>query len=310
MVGLALALFWIRASSLDTVSGQSTITRVVSPTSWSVGGGDIEVQIRIENVANLAVYEWQLSFDPALLEFKGATNSALLGSTGRTVNCRPPIVGPAYGQGVEGGSVLILAEGNVRFACATAGLPPPDGTAPPGASGSGLLSTVTLLAVAEGTANLDLAWVSLGDPNADDIPSQRQGSCVAIGVGASCVSPTVAPPASPTPPVTPTPGGLPSPTPTGPVPTPTPLPPGTEAVALVAGCNPVTSTYPDGTPIQTFANAVGPAGNLVSLWEFEVGVWRAFSPQYPQASDLTAADMLDVVFACVAGPGAFVRPII
>jgi hypothetical protein len=96
----------------------------------------------------------------------------------------------------------------------------------------------------------------------------------------------------------------------GPRPTPTPLPPGLEAVPLAAGCNPVTSTYPDGTPIQTLADAVGPAGNLISLWMFEAGTWRAFSPQYPQASDLTEADLLDVVFTCVGGPGDFVRRIV
>lgn len=102
----------------------------------------------------------------------------------------------------------------------------------------------------------------------------------------------------------------PTPTPLGPQPTPTPLPPGFEAVPLAAGCNPVTSTYPDATPIQTLSDAVGPAGNLVSLWEFDVGTWRAFSPQYPQASDLTEANLLDVVFACVGGPGDFVRRIV
>jgi hypothetical protein len=114
----------------------------------------------------------------------------------------------------------------------------------------------------------------------------------------------------------PTPSGVtatpnsPGPTPMGPQATATPLPPGMEAVDLVAGCNPMTSTYSDGTPIQTIAGAVGPVGNLASLWLFGGGVWRAFSPQYPQASDLTAADLLDVLFACVAGPGAFVRPIV
>jgi hypothetical protein len=83
-----------------------------------------------------------------------------------------------------------------------------------------------------------------------------------------------------------------------------------EAVPLAAGCNPVASTYADDTPIQTIADAVGPAGNLVSLWEFEQSTWRAFSPEFPQVSDLTEVDFLDVVFACVRGPGAFVRLVV
>jgi hypothetical protein len=108
-----------------------------------------------------------------------------------------------------------------------------------------------------------------------------------------------------------TPGGPgPSPTPGGPVATPTPLPPGYEAVELAAGCNPVTSTYPNATPIGTIAAAVGPAGNLNALWQFESGVWLGYSPAYPQASDLTASDLLDVIFICVAGPGSLGRPIV
>lgn len=108
-------------------------------------------------------------------------------------------------------------------------------------------------------------------------------------------------------------GGVPPPTPTigaGPRATPTPLPPGMEAVPLAAGCNPVTVTYPDATPVQTIAGAVGPAGSLVSLWAFDVGNWRAFSPQYPQASDLTAVNLLDVLFVCVGEAGDFVRPVV
>ena len=112
-------------------------------------------------------------------------------------------------------------------------------------------------------------------------------------------------------PTTSPPVGTPTPTPPlGPQPTPTPLPPGFEAVPVVAGCNPVASTYPDGTPVETIAGAVGPAGNLVSLWEFDAGTWRAYSPQYPQASDLADVGLLDVVFVCAGGPGDFVRPVI
>jgi hypothetical protein len=81
-------------------------------------------------------------------------------------------------------------------------------------------------------------------------------------------------------------------------------------VALSGGCNPVTVTYPDATPIQTIASAVGPAGSLEALWAFEGAVWQGYSPAYPQASDLAALDLLDVVFICVGGPGSFGRPIV
>ena len=83
-----------------------------------------------------------------------------------------------------------------------------------------------------------------------------------------------------------------------------------EAVQLAEGCNPVTVTYADGTPIGSIASAVGAAGNLEALWKLEGGVWLGYSPAFPQASDLTLSDFLDVVFVCVAAPGAFVRPVV
>ena len=105
-----------------------------------------------------------------------------------------------------------------------------------------------------------------------------------------------------------------APTPT-PTPTVTAPPPGaTEEVALQGGvCNPVATTYPDNTPIATIAGAVSPSGVLDSLWEFEGGVWQGWSAAFPEASDLTEKDFLDVVFVCVggSGPGAatFTRPV-
>ena len=133
-----------------------------------------------------------------------------------------------------------------------------------------------------------------------------------ITCGEEGAAPTSTPTAGPSPTPggpSPTPGG-PTPTPEGPVATPTPLPPGYQAVDLAGGCNPVATTYPDGTPIQTIADAVGPAGNLAALWEFNLGAWRGFSPEHPDISDLTEADFLDALFACVRGPGAFARPIV
>jgi len=87
-----------------------------------------------------------------------------------------------------------------------------------------------------------------------------------------------------------------------------PTPGPTESVPLAPACNPVTSTYPDDTAIQTLADAVSPPGSLRSLWIFNMGTWLGFSPQYPQVSDLMKADMLDVLFVCVFDPGEFLRP--
>jgi len=176
---------------------------------------------------------------------------------------------------------------------------------------TGLFATVRFTCLAAGTSPLHLVTSAeypvfaafLVDESATTIETSLTDASVTCGAGGP-----IATPSGPTA----TPGG-PAATPSVPPPpgaTPTPLPPGYEAVALSAACNPVTTTYADATPAQNVAAAVGPAGNLEALWKFGNAVWLGYSPAFPQASDLTALDLLDVVFICVGGPGSFARPIV
>ena len=320
VAGLAMAVAALGPKLAGPVLGQSTTVSVVSPGTASVGD-TVTVTINIDDVANLGVYEWQLAYNSNVLELAGGqnpVNGPFLGSTGRTVACAPRILG----------------DGTVRFGCGTVGdvalLRP---------SGSGLLSTVTFTATASGSSSLCLKWASLGDSNGDDIPlgpSQYQHAAIAVG-GGSAPPPSCPPAATPTPYVAPTatPGGEPplvltpyptatsgpaaptatpappaaTATPTGPTPTPAPTPPpeNADVIELFAGCNPMTTTYPDGTTVQTLTSATS-AGVLNAIWKFDVGVWRAYSPEFPQVSDLATTDFLDVVFLCAEDPGTFVRP--
>ena len=138
------------------------------------------------------------------------------------------------------------------------------------------------------------------------------------------ITPTFTPTATPsitnTPTLTPTVTGTPptsTPTRTStPIPgaaTATPTTGPMESVTLLGGaCSPVISTYPDGTAVTTIAGAVSPAGILISIWQFIPGSggWQGYSPQFPQASDLTVVDRLDVIFICVSSAGSWSRPII
>jgi hypothetical protein len=142
---------------------------------------------------------------------------------------------------------------------------------------------------------------------------------VAVGIPAGPVV-TATPTPTNTPIVTPTVTGTP-PTST-PTVTLTPIPglatatattSPTESVTLVGGtCNPVASTYPDDTAITTIGNAVSPSGILISIWWFNAGagVWMGYSPQFPQASDLTAVDRLEAIFICVSSAGSWSRPLV
>jgi CSLREA domain-containing protein len=119
-------------------------------------------------------------------------------------------------------------------------------------------------------------------------------------------TPSPLPTVTATPTATETPGGA-TATPTV---TPTGTPGGVETLPLIAGCNPVAWTGADGTPIANIAGAVSPTDILVALWQFEGGVWLGYSPQFPEVSDLTQMNRLDVVFVCVSANGTFSRPVI
>jgi parallel beta-helix repeat protein len=124
------------------------------------------------------------------------------------------------------------------------------------------------------------------------------------------LTPTPTPTATGTPP-TPTATG----TPATATPTRTPTVGPMESVTLVGGvCNPVANTYPDGTSIDTIADGVSPEGILISIWKFDTasGIWRGYSPQFPQANDLTGTQVnrLDAIFICVSSAGTWLRPLI
>lgn len=87
-----------------------------------------------------------------------------------------------------------------------------------------------------------------------------------------------------------------------------PPPEGQAAVRLTGGCNRVTSTYGDSTPVETLAGAVFPPRILVSLWTPRSGDWLGYSPSYPQASDMFQQGYGEALFVCVSAEGEFARP--
>ena len=141
-----------------TTPGPTAVTRVDPPSQTVPVGSNFGVDISIQDVSNLGSYEWMLSYDEDLLNLVGVVDGPFLGSTGRAVSCQP----------------AILDVGSVRFGCNTTG------AAPPGPDGAGVLSTVTFSAQAQGTSPLDLVWVQLSDPLADDIATSLQDGEVTV----------------------------------------------------------------------------------------------------------------------------------
>jgi hypothetical protein len=267
------------------VSGQDALVRVVAPAIWPPDGGSFEVRVEVEGVTNLAAFELKLAFDPSVLVYEGVEAGPFLGSTGRSVSCLDP-------------DFFTPQRDIFFFACSTVG---PE---PLGPSGAGVLAKVRFRPGDRGPSPLGLSVVRLADIAGQDIPAAVQQGSVTIGRSAGTPVPTATPVGT-----SPGPGG-PTATPAGPTPTAAPFPPGYEVLPLVAGCNPAASTYPDGTPIQTIAEAVRPAGILEALWEFEQGTWLGYSPRFPEVSNLAEKAFTDVTFICVSASGDFVRPVV
>ncbi|MCH7793040.1 MAG: hypothetical protein IID31_12265, partial [Planctomycetes bacterium] len=173
----------------------------VYPSAQNVSAGtNIVVEIRVDNVASLAAYEFEIQYEPRLLTFVSVTNNSFLGSTGRNVTCLPPQLGLD----------------TVRYGCVTFSPPPPDGP-----SGSGVLATITFSTSCAGSSPLAFTLAGLGDALGAGLPLQTQDGSATVTGGGVCPTPTVTPtpgPASPTP--SPTPPA--TATSVGPPPTPVP----------------------------------------------------------------------------------------
>ncbi len=83
---------------------------------------------------------------------------------------------------------------------------------------------------------------------------------------------------------------------------------GTRTVDLSPGCTPLTSKYPDSTPVELLATAVSPARSLVAMWTRDRGGWLGYSPSYTRFSDDFVQDSDGWFFVCTSGRAEFTEP--
>jgi hypothetical protein len=177
-----------------------------------------------------------------------------------------------------------------------------------GSSYEGELGFLDFLCAAPGSALLHLIPGAPTNTHLVDddgvtthVPAVVVDATISCGEGGQ---PTVSPGVSPTP-------AAPTPSPGGPGATPTPLPPGMEAVPLFEGCQFQTWTGVDAISPEQLAALVSPPASLISLWAMQPApVWKGYSPQFPDVSDMEPVNLLDVVAMCMGGPGTFVRPVL
>jgi len=146
-VGLSLlGAAIISASVAGAALAQTDQARMfVEPPAEQVkkGASDFQVNIVADNVSNLAAFQFSLSYDSSILKYVSVEGGSFLGSTGREPQCLEPKL--------DTGNPEVL-----NFNCVTLGPPPSVQGGKAGASGSGVLATVTFSAVGGGTTALDL----------------------------------------------------------------------------------------------------------------------------------------------------------
>lgn len=147
---VAAAAAWTAGvRDISAQSGEPTM-RIVAPTeSISEGDKDVPFEVYVDNVTNLASFQFVMQFDPDVFEFASAQQGPFLGSSEREVVC-PDTVSDA---------------GSLRFSCNTLR------DVPAGPDGSGHVATILLNAKGSGSSEvtLDRVRMFLVDADATEI---------------------------------------------------------------------------------------------------------------------------------------------
>jgi hypothetical protein len=147
-----LALLLAMGAMAPALAQEEALVRVVpSSDTVNVGADALQVDVVVENVENIAAFEFTLEFDPSVVELAPdeagqvrAECGSFLGSTGRQVQS----VGTS------------TTDNSLTFRCVSLG-PPVSVGGLEGPSGSGALASLWLRPLAEGESPLTLHEVTL-----------------------------------------------------------------------------------------------------------------------------------------------------
>jgi len=143
----------------STGAAQETIVRLDTPAEEAhLEGPPFTVNVVVDDVVNLGAFQLELVFDSSILGFVEIAEGPFLGSSGRTVQCLPPVT----------------AEGLVRFVCVTLG------QTPEGPEGSGVLATITFEPLSAGSSDLQFQKLILADPPGEPIFADYQDASIAV----------------------------------------------------------------------------------------------------------------------------------
>lgn len=262
LVLIGLLLLSTLNRQLVTLSQSAALVKL-SPEEASVAlGQTIDIQVMVENIANLYGIDVRVLFDPAILEVVdvNATTSGVQVTPGTFPY--PDFTVKNETDNALGLVWYVVTQLNPRQP----------------ASGSGIIMTIRFRAKAAGSSLVDVAQVMLVDRDGVQLPVSVSGGQVNVP-GAGGETPMPPPTRTPTPVLSPTP------TPTavqlGPTAAPTP------STAPTASWTPTGPTATSGataslTPRPTFTSASNPGANATSAPEVTASPTR--QPPYPLPS--------------------------
>jgi sugar lactone lactonase YvrE len=149
-----------QSSTTSSVPPGAGITIKLDPATIGLPavGNTFSVNITVENVEGLGGFQFDVTYNPAVVIIENSSDVVLenfLGSTGRTTQVLGPIIDNTAGN---------LTFGGFSF-----------GT-PPGPSGSGVLATVTFTVQNRVGSSLDLAKIGIIDKDGNALPVATIGS--------------------------------------------------------------------------------------------------------------------------------------
>jgi hypothetical protein len=134
----------------------------IDPASKTVSllGGNFGLDVNVTNVTNLGAFQFDVVFDPTVVQFQSFTPGPFLASSGRSTLC----------------SSFDVAPNIKRYGCVSGG-------AQAGPNGSGAIASLTFSPLAVGTSTVNLTNGSLADASADANPMDAdwQGGSVTVG---------------------------------------------------------------------------------------------------------------------------------
>ncbi len=143
--------------AVDTNAGASGIQ---SETTFPPGTSGIAVAIAVADAQPTGAFEFQLSFDPRVLQYQSWSEGAFLASTGRTTAC-----------------VQTITQTTIRVGCGTSGGAPPDGP-----SGSGTLALLVFRPLASAHTCLNLLEAETATVAGGPIATTMASGCVTLSV--------------------------------------------------------------------------------------------------------------------------------